>query len=142
MKKVLFSVLFLIFILVFSCSKGLNRERLIAGDSCQYWYKPTPDSLGKTKYYIYLDLKGKRVFLEERFFDKKCYLYDGGDVYYKKSWSLRNDTIIMWGDKERKLSIISDSVIVLEDKEWNIVDTLYKVTNPHLLKKLQEVKIP
>ena len=140
MKKIVYIVLAVIFII--SCSKGRDVKQLIAGDSCQYWYKPTPDSLGKTKYYVYLDLRGKRVFLEERYFDKKCYLYDGGDVYYKQSWSLINDSIIMWGDKERKLSIISDSVIALEDKKWNIFDTLYKVTNPHLLKKLQEVKIP
>ena len=140
MKKIVYILLLIISII--SCSIVDDKNRLIAGDSCQYWYKPSPDSLGKTKYYIYLDRKGKRIFLEERFFDKKCYLYDGGDVYYEPTWSLINDTIIMWGKKERILSVLSDSIIVLEDKEWNIVDTLYKVTNPHLLKKLQEVPIP
>ena len=92
--------------------------------------------------YIYFDRKGKRVILEERYCDKKCYIYDCGDVYYEPKWKLKNDTIIILGIKERKLTIISDSVIVTEDKEHHISDTLYKVTNPQLLKKLKKVPIP
>ena len=125
------------------CSNGLDRnEFIIAGNNCQYWYKASPDSFGKTRYYIYFDRKGKRVILEERYCDKKCYIYDCGDVYYEPKWKLKNDTVIIWGIKERKLTIISDSVIVTEDKEHHISDTLYKVTNPQLLKKLKKVPIP
>ena len=141
MKK---TVYFMLFIICFmSCSNGLDRnEFIIAGNNCQYWYKASPDSFGKTRYYIYFDRKGKRVILEERYCDKKCYIYDCGDVYYEPKWKLKNDTIIIWGIKERKLTIISDSVIVTEDKEHHISDTLYKVTNPQLLKKLKKVPIP
>ena len=114
MKK---TVYFMLFIICFmSCSNGLDRnEFIIAGNNCQYWYKASPDSFGKTRYYIYFDRKGKRVILEERYCDKKCYIYDCGDVYYEPKWKLKNDTIIIWGIKERKLTIISDSVIVTED---------------------------
>ena len=140
MKKIVYIVL--VVICAMSCSKGYDINQLIAGDSCQYWFWPTADSTVKTKFYIYFDRRERMFLLEERYLNKKINLYDGEDVAYYPIWSLNNDSIITWFGRERKLTIISDTFIITKDKEWNIVDTLYKVTNPHLLKKLQEVKIP
>ena len=140
MRKIVYIVLAVIFII--SCSKGRDVKQLIAGDSCQYWFWPTADSQVKTKFYIYFDQKGRMFLLEERHLNKKIALYDGEDVAYYPTWSLNNDSIITWFGRDRKLTVISDTFIITKDKEWNIVDTLYKVSNPHLLKKLQEVKIP
>lgn len=140
MKKIAY--FFLLLVCMTSCSYRYDKLKLIAGDSCQYWYKPTPDSLGKTKYYIYFDRTGKRVILEEGYSDKRYYLYDGDDVAYCSAWSLKNDTIIIWGKKERILTVICDSIIVTEDKEHHIIDTLHKVTNSSLIKKLRQVPIP
>ena len=125
-----------------SCSKGYDRVQLIAGDSCQYWFCVNSDPMVKTKFYMYFDRKGKRVILEERYADKKCYLYDGGDVEYIPTWSLVNDSVIKMGKLNRKLTIVNDTFLIITTGENHWVDTLYKVTDPHLLKKLKEVPIP
>ena len=86
MQKVYIS---LFIVLLFSCcSKGYDRVELIAGDSCQYWYRAHFDPNVKTKFYIYFDRKGKKYTLEERYADKKCYLYEIDDVEVIPTWSL------------------------------------------------------
>ena len=140
MKQIVYISLFLL--CVMSCSKGYDRVELIAGDSCQYWFCVNSDPMVKTKFYMYFDRKGKRVILEERYADKKCYLYDGGDVEYIPTWSLVNDSVIKMGKLNRKLTIVNDTFLIITTDEDRWVDTLYKVTDPHLLKKLQEVPIP
>ena len=125
-----------------SCSKGYDRVELIAGDSCQYWYYANSDPDIKTKFYIYFDRKGKNYTLEERYADKKYYLHDGGDVVVIPTWSLVNDSVIKMGDLNWKLNIVNDTFLIVTYDEFHWVDTLYKVTDPHLLKKLQEVPIP
>ena len=140
MQKVYIS---LFIVLLFSCcSKGYDRVKLIAGDSCQYWYYANSDPDIKTKFYIYFDRKGKNYTLEERYADKKCYLHDGGDVVVIPTWSLVNDSVIEMGGLNRKLTIVNDTFLIITTDEDRWVDTLYKVTDPHLLKKLQEVPIP
>ena len=124
------------------CSKGYDRVELIAGDSCQYWYYANSDPDIKTKFYIYFDRKGKNYTLEERYADKKCYLHDGGDVVVIPTWSLVNDSVIEMGGLNRKLTIVNDTFLIITTDEFHWVDTLYKVTDSHLLKKLQEVPIP
>ena len=124
------------------CSKGYDRVELIAGDSCQYWYYANSDPDIKTKFYIYFDRKGKNYTLEERYADKKCYLHDGGDVVVIPTWSLVNDSVIEMGGLNRKLTIVNDTFLIITTDEFHWVDTLYKVTDPHLLKKLREVRIP
>ena len=124
------------------CSKGYDRVRLIAGDSCQYWYYANSDPDIKTKFYIYFDRKGKKYTIEERYADMKCYLHDGGDVVVIPTWSLVNDSVIEMGGLNRKLTIVNDTFLIITTDEFHWVDTLYKVTDPHLLKKLQEVPIP
>ena len=124
------------------CSKGYDRVELIAGDSCQYWYYANSDPDIKTKFYIYFDRKGKKYTLEERYADKKCYLHDGGDVVVIPTWSLVNDSVIEMGGLNRKLTIVNDTFLIITTDEFHWVDTLYKVTDPHLLKKLREVRIP
>ena len=140
MRQIVYRSLFLLGVM--SCSKGYDRVKLIAGDSCQYWYHPHSDPDVKTKYFWFFDRKGKRVILEERYADKKCYLYDGGDVEYIPTWSLVNDSVIRMGGFNRKLTIVNDTFLIITTDEDHWVDTLYKVTDPHLLKKLQEVPIP
>ena len=140
MQKVYISLF--IVLLFSSCSKGYDRVELIAGDSCQYWYHANSDPYIKTKYFWFFDRKGKRVILEERYADKKCYLYDGGDVEYIPTWSLVNDSVIRMGGFNRKLTIVNDTFLIITTDEDHWVDTLYKVTDPHLLKKLREVPIP
>ena len=140
MKQIVYISLFLLGVM--SCSKGYDRVELIAGDSCQYWYHANSDPYIKTKYFWFFDRKGKRVILEERYADKKCYLYDGGDVEYIPTWSLVNDSVIELGGLNRKLTIVNDTFLIITTDEFHWVDTLYKVTDPHLLKKLQEVPIP
>ena len=115
---------------------------MIAGDSCQYWYRAHFDPNVKTKFYIYFDRKGKKYTIEERYADKKCYLHDGGDVVVIPTWSLVNDSVIKMGGLNRKLTIVNDTFLIITTGENHWVDTLYKVTDPHLLKKLQEVPIP
>ena len=140
MQKVYIS---LFIVLLFSCcSKGYDRVELIAGDSCQYWYYANSDPDIKTKFYIYFDRKGKNYTLEERYADKKCYLHDGGDVVVIPTWSLVNDSVIEMGGLNRKLTIVNDTFLIITTDEFHWVDTLYKVTDSHLLKKLQEVPIP
>ena len=139
MQKVYISLFLLC---VMSCSKGYDRVKLIAGDSCQYWYYANSDPDIKTKFYIYFDRKGKNYTLEERYADKKCYLHDGGDVEIIPTWSLVNDSVIKLGGFNRKLTIVNDTFLIITTDEDRWVDTLYKVTDPHLLKKLQEVPIP
>ena len=140
MQKVYIS---LFIVLLFSCcSKGYDRVELIAGDSCQYWYRAHFDPNVKTKFYIYFDRKGKKYTIEERYADKKCYLHDGGDVVVIPTWSLVNDSVIEMGGLNRKLTIVNDTFLIITTDEFHWVDTLYKVTDPHLLKKLQEVPIP
>ena len=78
MKQIVYISFFLL--CVISCSKRYDKVRLIAGDSYQYWFCVNSDSDVKTKFYIYFDRKGKKYTIEERYSDKKCYLYDGGDV--------------------------------------------------------------
>ena len=124
------------------CSKGYDRVRLIAGDSCQYWYYANSDPDIKTKFYMYFDCKGKKYTLEERYADKKCYLYEIDDVEVIPTWSLVNDSVIEMGGLNRKLTIVNDTFLIITTDEFHWVDTLYKVTDPHLLKKLQEVPIP
>ena len=124
------------------CSKGYDRVELIAGDSCQYWYYANSDPDIKTKFYMYFDRKGKKYTLEERYADKKCYLYDGGDVVFTPRWSLVNDSVIKLGDFNWKLKIVNDTFLIVTFDKFHWVDTLYKVTDSHLLKKLQEVPIP
>ena len=124
------------------CSKGYDRVKLIAGDSCQYWYYANSDPDIKTKFYMYFDRKGKKYTLEERYADKKCYLYDGGDVVFTPRWSLVNDSVIKLGDFNWKLKIVNDTFLIVTFDKFHWVDTLYKVTDSHLLKKLQEVPIP
>ena len=124
------------------CSKGYDRVELIAGDSCQYWYYANSDPDIKTKFYIYFDRKGKKYTLEERYADKKCYLYEIDDVEVIPTWSLVNDSVIEMGGLNRKLTIVNDTFLIITTDEFHWVDTLYKVTDPHLLKKLQEVPIP
>ena len=140
MQKVYISLF--IVLLFSSCSKGYDRVELIAGDSCQYWYRAHFDPNVKTKFYIYFDRKGKKYTLEERYADKKCYLHDGGDVVVIPTWSLVNDSVIEMGGLNRKLTIVNDTFLIITTDEFHWVDTLYKVTDPHLLKKLQEVPIP
>ena len=140
MQKVYIS---LFIVLLFSCcSKGYDRVKLIAGDSCQYWYRAHFDPYGKTKYFFYFSREGKWEGLEERYADKKCYLYDGGDVVVTSTWSLVNDSVIRMGDLNWKLKIVNDTFLIVTFDKFHWVDTLYKVTDPHLLKKLQEVPIP
>ena len=115
---------------------------MIAGDSCQYWYYAHFDPGVKTKFYIYFDRKGKRYTIEERYADKKCYLHDTEDVVVIHTWSLVNDSVIEMGGLNRKLTIVNDTFLIITTDEFHWVDTLYKVTDPHLLKKLQEVRIP
>ena len=124
------------------CSKGYDRVKLIAGDSCQYWYYAHFDPYVKTKFYVYFDRKGKRYTIEERYADKKCYLHDTEDVVVIHTWSLVNDSVIKMGDFNWKLNIVNDTFLIVTYDEFHWVDTLYKVTDPHLLKKLQEVPIP
>ena len=140
MKQIVYISLFLL--CVMSCSKGYDRVDLIAGDSCQYWYYANSDPYVKTKYFWFFDRKGKCVTLEERYADKKCYLHDGGDVEISPTWSLVNDSVIELGGLNRKLTIVNDTFLIITTDEFHWVDTLYKVTDPHLLKKLQEVPIP
>ena len=140
MQKVYISLF--IVVLFSCCSKGYDRVKLIAGDSCQYWYYANSDPYVKTKSYMYFDRKGKCVALEERYADKKCYLYDGGDVEYIPTWSLVNDSVIELGGLNRHLTVVNDTFLIITTDEFHWVDTLYKVTDPHLLKKLQEVPIP
>ena len=140
MQKVYIS---LFIVLLFSCcSKGYDRVELIAGDSCQYWYYANSDPDIKTKYYMYFDRKWKNYTIEERYADKKFYLYDGGDVVFTPRWSLVNDSVIKLGDFNWKLNIVNDTFLIVTFDKFHWVDTLYKVTDPHLLKKLQEVPIP
>ena len=140
MKQIVYISLLLL--CVMSCSKGYDRVDLIAGDSCQYWYRAHFDPNVKTKFYIYFDRKGKKYTLEERYADKKCYLHDGGDVVVIPTWSLVNDSVIKMGGLNRKLTIVNDTFLIITTGENHWVDTLYKVTDPHLLKKLREVPIP
>ena len=140
MQKVYISLF--IVLLFSSCSKGYDRVKLIAGDSCQYWYYANFDPGVKTKFYIYFDRKGKRYTIEERYADKKCYLHDTEDVVVIHTWSLVNDSVIKMGDFNWKLNIVNDTFLIVTYDEFHWVDTLYKVTDPHLLKKLQEVPIP
>ena len=140
MQKVYISLF--IVVLFSCCSKGYDRVELIAGDSCQYWYRAHFDPNVKTKFYIYFDRKGKKYTLEERYADKKCYLHDGGDVVVIPTWSLVNDSVIKLGGFNRKLTIVNDTFLIITTGENHWVDTLYKVTDPHLLKKLREVRIP
>ena len=140
MQKVYISLF--IVLLFSSCSKGYDRVELIAGDSCQYWYHANSDPYIKTKYFWFFDRKGKRVILEERYADKKCYLYEIDDVVVTPRWSLVNDSVIKMGGFNRKLTIVNDTFLIITTDEDHWVDTLYKVTDPHLLKKLQEVPIP
>lgn len=140
MKKIVYIVLAVIFII--SCSKGRDVKQLIAGDSCQYWYVLTPDSEGKTKFFYYFNRSGKWIALEESYRDKKIRLPEMDDVICEPTWMLRNDTVISMGGLDRSLEIINDTFLIITADKYHLVDTLYKVTNPHLLKKLQEVKIP
>ena len=140
MQKVYIS---LFIVLLFSCcSKGYDRVKLIAGDSCQYWYYAHFDPGVKTKFYIYFDRKGKKYTLEERYADKKCYLHEIDDVVVTPRWSLVNDSVIKMGVLNWKLNIVNDTFLIVTYDEFHWVDTLYKVTDPHLLKKLKEVPIP
>ena len=140
MKQIVYISLFLL--CVMSCSKRYDKVRLIAGDSCQYWYHINADSNVKTKFYVYFDRKGKKYTIEERYADKKCYLHDGGDVEIIPTWSFVNDSVIEMGNLNRKLTIVNDTFLIITTDEYHWVDTLYKVTDTSLLKKLQEVKIP
>ena len=140
MKQIVYISLLLL--CVMSCSKGYDRVELIAGDSCQYWYYAHFDPYIKTKFYMYFDRKGKMYTLAERYADKKCYLHDGGDVVVIPTWSLVNDSVIEMGGLNRKLTIVNDTFLIITTDKFHWVDTLYKVTDPHLLKKLQEVPIP
>jgi hypothetical protein len=125
-----------------SCSGGYDVNRLIAGDSCQYWHVLTPDSEGKTKFFYYFDRKGKWILLIESYADKKCYLFDGGDVAYTPTWFLKNDSVINIGEFDRRIEVVNDTFLIIATEEYHWVDTLYKVTDPQLLKKLKEVPIP
>ena len=125
-----------------SCSKGYDRVELIAGDSCQYWFCVNSDPMVKTKYFYYFSREGKWEGLEERYADKKCYLYEVDDVVVTSRWSLVNDSVIRLGDLNWKLKIVNDTFLIVTFDKFHWVDTLYKVTDPHLLKKLQEVPIP
>ena len=140
MQKVYISLF--IVLLFSSCSKGYDRVELIAGDSCQYWYHANSDPYVKTKYFWFFDRKGKCVTLEERYADKKCYLHDTEDVVVIHTWSLVNDSVIELGGLNRHLTVVNDTFLIITTDEFHWVDTLYKVTDPHLLKKLQEVRIP
>ena len=140
MRQIVYISLFLLGVM--SCSKGYDRVKLIAGDSCQYWYYAHFDPYIKTKYYMYFDRKWKNYTIEERYADKKFYLYDGGDVVFTPRWSLVNDSVIKLGDFNWKLNIVNDTFLIVTFDKFHWVDTLYKVTDPHLLKKLQEVPIP
>ena len=125
-----------------SCSKGYDRVKLIAGDSCQYWYYAHFDPDVKTKFYFYFDRKGKLYSIEERYADKKFYLHEIDDVETIPTWSLVNDSVIELGGLNRHLTVVNDTFLIITTDEFHWVDTLYKVTDPHLLKKLQEVPIP
>jgi len=141
MKRLVYISFFLLCIM--SCSKRYDRLKLIAGDSCQYWYHVNTDSLSKTKFFYFFDREGKFVILEQRQADKKCYLYDGDDVVYIPTWHLVNDSVINIGGLNRDLTIVNDTfIIITAHNKFHWVDTLYKVTDPHMLKNLQEVPIP
>ena len=140
MKQIVYFSFLLI--CVMSCSKGDDKVSLIAGTSCQYWYHVNSDPMDNTKYFYYFDRDGKCVILEERYADKKCYLYDVDDVEYIPTWSLVNDSVINLGGLNRNLTIVNDTFLIMTVDKYHWVDSLYKVTNPHLLKKLQEVSIP
>lgn len=141
MKQVVYLSLFLL--CVMSCSKGYDRVKLIAGDSCQYWYFANFDPDVKTKFYVYFDRKGKLYSIEERYADKKFYLlHDWDDVVTIPTWSLVNDSVIEMGGLNRKLTVVNDTFLIITTDRFHWVDSLYKVTDPHLLKKLREVPIP
>lgn len=144
MKKIVYFVFAVIFII--SCSKGRDVKQLIAGDSCQYWYHVNADSEVKTKFFYYFNRSGKWIALEESYRDKKIRLPEMDDdiceVICEPTWMLRNDTVISMGGLDRSLEIINDTFLIITTDKYHWTDTLYKVTNPHLLKKLQEVKIP
>jgi len=140
MKQIVYISLFLLGVM--SCSKGYDRVKLIAGDSCQYWYYAHFDPDVKTKFYFYFDRKGKLYSIEERYADKKFYLHEIDDVETIPTWSLVNDSVIEMGGLNWKLNIVNDTFLIVTYDEFHWVDTLYKVTDPHLLKKLQEVPIP
>ena len=86
MKQIVYISLFLLGVM--SCSKGYDRVELIAGDSCQYWFCVNSDPMVKTKYFYYFSREGKWEGLEERYADKKCYLYEIDDVEVIPTWSL------------------------------------------------------
>lgn len=140
MKQIAYLSLFLF--CVMSCSKGYDKARLIAGDSCQYWYYAHSDSDVKTKFYMYFDREGRMYTLEERYADKKFYLHDVDDVETIPTWSLVNDSVIEMGSLNWKLTIVNDTFLIITTDEYHWVDTLYKVTDAYLLKKLQKVPIP
>ena len=141
MKQIVYLSFFLL--CVMSCSKGYDRVKLIAGDSCQYWYFANFDPDVKTKFYVYFDRKGKLHSIEERYADKKFYLlHDWDDVVTIPTWSLVNDSVIEMGGLNRKLTVVNDTFLIITTDRFHWVDTLYKVTDPHLLKKLREVPIP
>ena len=52
------------------------------------------------------------------------------------------NSVIELGGFNRKLTIVNDTFLIITTDEFHWVDTLYKVTDPHLLKKLKEVPIP
>ncbi len=139
MKKIVYIALF--FIGIMSCSSGYDMNKLIAGDSYQYWYKLTPDSEGKTKVYYYFNRKGKWITLEVSYRDKKCRLPEEDDVVCNPIWFLKNDSVINMGGLDRSIEVVNDTFIILRVEEYHWTDTLYRVTNPFLLKKLQEVPI-
>lgn len=141
MKQIVYIIFFLS--CVMSCSKGYDRLKLIAGDSCQYWYHVNTDPMDNTKYFWYFDREGKFVILEQRYADKKCYLYEIDDVEYIPTWHLVNDSVVNVCGLNHDLTIVNDTfIIITAHNKFHWVDTLYKVTDPHLLKNLQEVPIP
>ena len=131
-----------IFICIMSCSKSCDMNQLIAGDSCQYWHLLTPDSDGKTKYFCYFNREGKWIGLEESYRDKIIRLSDMDDVVCNPVWKLKSDSVINLGGLDRRLEVVNDTFIIIRTEEYHWIDTLYKVTNPYLLKKLKEVQIP
>ena len=126
-----------------SCSGDYDMNRLIAGDSCQYWHVLTPDSEGKTKVFYYFDRKGKWITLVESYWDKKCRLPEEDDVVCEPIWFLKNDSVIKMGEFDRSIEVVNDTFIILTLEGYHHwIDTLYKVTDPQQLKKLKEVPIP
>lgn len=93
-------------------------------------------------YFCYFNRDGKWIVLEESYRDKTIRLSEMDDVVCNPIWKLKSDSVINLGGLDRRLEVVNDTFIIVRAEEYHWIDTLYKVTNPNLLKKLKEVQIP